>query len=365
MKNWHDIKHQWSMHTEFCKNNFLNNTNNRLESINGKIKDVISRNSSLEDFFIGFFKITSSMNSERAHKFIYSELKRTVTKFEADSVEARYLKLLTKEPGKQLIKQLEFSRKVKDIQQDLALHNSFLIKSSEGTINTDIYKCSCSYFISMLLPCRHIFAVRKLLNQPLFDPLLPDKRWTVSYNKSVLFPESMPDENETENIFPNVAITIAKPKHIVSYGQKRRNILPITNSLADLAAQRSNMLYERRKQLLLTIKKYWEEDIDIKILPVSAIDSLNGDKESQLVSADTSPDDISNNNNWNLETEHLENNVWVPAENVIVEELVENNDEIENLDASSSNKIVILENIVLPSTSQILNNENTKNMVSK
>lgn len=100
----------------------------------------------------------------------------------------------------------------------------------------------------MLVPCRHIFAVRKLLDAPLFDPLLPNKKWTENYNKLVGAPASAPEENnETEVFLLKVAISTSIPKNIVTYGQKRRDILKITDSLADLAAQTSNMLFERRK----------------------------------------------------------------------------------------------------------------------
>uniref|UniRef100_A0A6P7FTU8 Uncharacterized protein LOC114332611 n=1 Tax=Diabrotica virgifera virgifera TaxID=50390 RepID=A0A6P7FTU8_DIAVI len=44
-KNWHDIKHEWTVYS-MCHGNLLNRTNNRLEAINGKLKQVIEKNSS-------------------------------------------------------------------------------------------------------------------------------------------------------------------------------------------------------------------------------------------------------------------------------------------------------------------------------
>ena len=47
---------------------FLNMTNNRLESINGKLKQVISHHSSLEEIIDKFFIILQSLRTERDHK---------------------------------------------------------------------------------------------------------------------------------------------------------------------------------------------------------------------------------------------------------------------------------------------------------
>ena len=55
--NWHTIREQWTMGMKFCSGNFLNTTNNRLESLNAKLKSVILRCSSLEEFIDKFFSI--------------------------------------------------------------------------------------------------------------------------------------------------------------------------------------------------------------------------------------------------------------------------------------------------------------------
>ena len=51
-----------------CCGTFLNTTNNRLESINGKLKQVISHNSSPEKFHPPFFVILTALHTEHDHK---------------------------------------------------------------------------------------------------------------------------------------------------------------------------------------------------------------------------------------------------------------------------------------------------------
>ena len=67
-EQWHPIKAQWVMGIKYKSGNFLNGTNNRLESINQKLKSVINRYSSLEEFVDKFFLVLRVLRSERDHK---------------------------------------------------------------------------------------------------------------------------------------------------------------------------------------------------------------------------------------------------------------------------------------------------------
>jgi zinc finger SWIM domain-containing protein 3 len=63
--SWHCIKDEWTLKLKGCCGSFLNSTNNRLESINAKLKQAISRNSSLEEFVDEFFVKLTSLRTER------------------------------------------------------------------------------------------------------------------------------------------------------------------------------------------------------------------------------------------------------------------------------------------------------------
>ena len=68
--NWHCIKDEWTLKLKGSCGTFLNSTNNRLESINAKLKQTISCNSSLKEFVNKFFVILTSLRTERDHKAI-------------------------------------------------------------------------------------------------------------------------------------------------------------------------------------------------------------------------------------------------------------------------------------------------------
>ena len=94
-ENWHGIRNEWVLGMKSSCGNFLNFTNNRLESINGKLKQVINRHSSLEDFIEKFFVILTALRTERDHKAAIMFQNVKVNPFRDDSPESQYSKLLT------------------------------------------------------------------------------------------------------------------------------------------------------------------------------------------------------------------------------------------------------------------------------
>ena len=67
-KNWHNIRQEWVLSFVFSCSNFLNTTNNRVESFNGKLKSIIQSYSSLEEFLHGLFTTLYATRNERNHK---------------------------------------------------------------------------------------------------------------------------------------------------------------------------------------------------------------------------------------------------------------------------------------------------------
>ncbi|KAH9365116.1 hypothetical protein HPB48_004425 [Haemaphysalis longicornis] len=62
--NWHDIHAEWIMAIKWSCGNFMNFTNNRADSINGKLKTIVDRYSSLENFARNVFFICA-LHKER------------------------------------------------------------------------------------------------------------------------------------------------------------------------------------------------------------------------------------------------------------------------------------------------------------
>ncbi|CAI6372024.1 unnamed protein product [Macrosiphum euphorbiae] len=192
IKNWHDIREEWVTGLAFNSGNFLNATNNRLESFNSKLKSVIPIFLNLSDFFKQLFVILKCVRSERDNKTIGVIQKHPTKKFKNDD-EYKYYKLLTP---------YEFNY----------LKQSLSITDNSNVLCTTLTVCSCGFFNSMKLPCIHIFNKWISTNNCLYDEKLCDKRWTRNYyymSQTILKEPLMPCEGETP-VFVDVQPKISK-----------------------------------------------------------------------------------------------------------------------------------------------------------
>ena len=91
-KNWHAIRHQWVDGLKNASCNFMNRTNNRVESINQKLKSVITRYSGVTQ---DLMKCLTTLRVERDHRALEITMKRRVSNFTDDSAFGQYMSLLT------------------------------------------------------------------------------------------------------------------------------------------------------------------------------------------------------------------------------------------------------------------------------
>ena len=85
--NWHNIRDEWVEGLKSKNLTFLNRTNNRLESINQKIKDVCTKYTSLQNLFEELFICMNSLATERDSRALELITKRSTALFEPGSPE--------------------------------------------------------------------------------------------------------------------------------------------------------------------------------------------------------------------------------------------------------------------------------------
>ena len=169
-KNWHPIKEQWTMGMKYNSGNFLNTTNNRLESLNAKLKSVVSKYSSLEAFIENFFLIIRVLRAERDHKAALVVQKVPVIYHSTnEKFLVKYLEYLTEYAFKFVKKQTELKDKVIITCSRQNGHDRYEAKTHDGIVNVTSTNCDCVSHISMKLPCKHIFALRAILELDLFS----------------------------------------------------------------------------------------------------------------------------------------------------------------------------------------------------
>ena len=112
-ENWHTIRNEWVDCLKNLQCNFMNRTNNRLESLNGKLKAVITRYSGMVQFFNDLMQCINSLKLERDHRALQVVTKRRVTTFDKESSLGKYMGFLTPFAFDYIKEQFQFSDKVK------------------------------------------------------------------------------------------------------------------------------------------------------------------------------------------------------------------------------------------------------------
>lgn len=108
--NWHPVRHQWVECFKGANFTLGERTNNRLESINAKVKSVCSKYASLSTFFDQFFLVLACLRNERDHSTL-------MALFPSNSPEEQFSAILTPYAAGYIYKQLALREKV-NIDED-------------------------------------------------------------------------------------------------------------------------------------------------------------------------------------------------------------------------------------------------------
>ena len=126
--NWHEIRHEWVECFKSVCVTLGERTNNRLESINSKVKSVCSKFVSLQRFFDHFFAVLSVLRNERDHNTIMAIVKKPII---LDPEQDQFANLLTPYALQFVTKQQALRKKVKILDQQ---NDVWKISSSEGMV---------------------------------------------------------------------------------------------------------------------------------------------------------------------------------------------------------------------------------------
>ena len=256
--NWLPIRKEWVLCLKAQSGSFLNTTNNRLESVNGKLKQVISKRSTLEEFVDNFFVLLCALCTERDHKGAVSVQKVKVCTFTINSPEYSYSRLLA---APFVFTQLSFMNKVR-IEEKEGTYSTY---SSEGITSVTSSSCQCMFYNSMLLPCRHILALRAKLGITLFESDLCDKRWTLNYYQSS---QRIFTSHSTHKSSLVVSQTSSKQLGTLSTHEKFRKASFVVSDLASVISEASNVHYERRMELVKDLIERWKHGEEVGLMKI-------------------------------------------------------------------------------------------------
>jgi len=228
-----------------------------VESINQKLKSVISKFARLPQFCCKLLKVLSSLHIERDHRAITLFQKVPSQPFPKGSVKSQYMQVVTPFALSYVVKQLDLACQVKFKSIVDGIYECGKIKVAASSED-----CNCSFRKAMLLPCKHIFAICQKANLPLFQPALCAERWSLEYYKSsqLVFQDSNERDmydNDGDALYVSM---VTQPKRaVLSQHEKFRKANSVTQKLATLASEVSMKEFNSRLACLEEIKRIWEQ----------------------------------------------------------------------------------------------------------
>lgn len=254
-KQWEPISKDWVRCLKSKYGNFLNSTNNRLESFNGKLKSVISHHSSLEVFVEGFFVVLSTLRNERDHVIVTEFQKVKISHHKESDVESQIQGYLTSYAADYVVAQLKKAQDTKKNIGDEEFHST-----------ND--SCTCCFSVSMRLPCRHIFSRRLFSKLPVFCESLCDTRWSKNYCKATqrVFE---PCQSSLQKKSVHLSTTPKRKQKTLSQNERFREINRITTRIASIASEVGGGLYQQRLELLELLCASWEKNAEVNLLQLN------------------------------------------------------------------------------------------------
>ena len=205
--NWHPCRFEWVLCWQRQNVTFGERTNNRLESVNRRLKAVIKPGSSLPVFFTDLIATIKCMHHERDQCFVKTLEKVSIDPFPLGSVEGKYASSVTSFALQFIVKQLKLSDSTDVTVEDDHAAATVLIDGVSTEVTPD--ECPCPFWKSMGLPCQHVFAIRHHLQLQIFSLSGIWPRWLKNSvaDKHRLFHK--PEDNAEPVV--NVSHHVSKP----------------------------------------------------------------------------------------------------------------------------------------------------------
>ncbi|XP_071963768.1 zinc finger SWIM domain-containing protein 3-like [Antedon mediterranea] len=288
-KNWHGSHHEWVEGFKGDDLTFLNRINNKLKTLSQLVNEVCQQQSSLHQFycdFLFFLKSTRQVHDSNSLNNVGHTWSVGICR--TGSAEEKYKALLTPYAFMYVMQQLEeLPNNVIVVEEHPDGRYSIELESSHLNVSTS--DCECVFRSAMQLPCRHIFAVRSIEGQDLFDEELCNPRWSIEYYKEK---HALNDEIESSiyNLDNEVVEEAQQEVTIITQAEKYHKAFMVCENLSTLVSKSPSDQFKYQCDMLQRIYNAWNDGIrvgihtindettgctDIDVLEQSSIDNEN------------------------------------------------------------------------------------------
>lgn len=256
-QNWHTIRKQLVL--GLAESSTLGNqTSNRLESINQKIKQVVDRNAKFYDFASDICAFLDTHRTEIDGRMYRHTAKVPLTNSHLTEYDSQYRQLLTNNAYNILKKKMEKHRTTEVLNTS---DGGYTVKDSAYVVTTDT--CSCMFRKQYVLPCRHILALRVKTDKDLYAPDLVAPRWTRQHFLG---------SRQLDQLPTNLTHGFTSPKAgNQSQQQRYRTAFRVAQKLALCAAEETRAVFDVRMKQLNALLSAWEKGENVVIESITQV----------------------------------------------------------------------------------------------
>lgn len=264
-RNWHplEVREQWATYLTDNKQYYLNRTKNRIESLNQKLKTVVTRYGKLNSFIKETMQCIHSLNVERDYRTITSLQRKPISAANESAMEFQYRSVLTSFAYTSFLTEMENYDKIVDVGEmngRLALRSR---ANSRKVFSANEKTCDCRFFKSMTLPCRHIIYFLRKNGMDPFAANLCHNRWL--------------KKNLPADLVGDIQIAARSP--VLSQMEKYRKVHEVTEKIAEMVSEKSSALFTT---FLIALKQCEEAIANDNVFAVEVINE-NGKPKHRVI----------------------------------------------------------------------------------
>ncbi|XP_014253093.1 uncharacterized protein LOC106668655 [Cimex lectularius] len=252
---------------------FFNMTNGTLvddsktsEAVDARVKEIIQKNTPLLSFIEQLFKWINIQKVEFKFKASTYVLKKPSSLNLRGSCLDKYSQLLTNYAFDYVSHQINLSKNVNILET--VEDNLYITQENMVLYPSSVNSCECRDWRSMMLPCKHIFAVRKACKENFFCADLCNVRWTKSY-----YIENRLEVEEVEKLIKDKLVTSDVTTEDSEYdklSENTRRAITITDKILNILSRQAGNELEEKIQVLEEIGNLWSDGQNVKVTAFSA-----------------------------------------------------------------------------------------------
>ena len=267
--NWDKCQEMWVTYKRDHHVHLGNTTNNRLESHNQKLKDLTHRSSTLSEMFQNVLRFANTSASEYSHAVFKEEFTTCVFADKGLEGAQDVRSVCTQYASDIILSQLKLAHTV-DYEISATGDEHFDVTSrgiNVYDVNAMENQCSCSFKRTLVMPCRHIFAVRRSLSMSLFEDAMVGKRWLKSYQSEGIFDQSSSSIGDSDDgpLLTKVHVSTLNSESnltgTLARNQKFRKMQSLCQKLAMIASECGMPQYREKYAQVRRLIDLWENDI--------------------------------------------------------------------------------------------------------